>query len=680
MLKKKDNDTYKKALSSIFTEDQIKCLVKKNRNVKEWSHETIKRALQLKFVCGVNGYEELIRKGMPFPSVRTLRRRLESFKFKPGISNEMLEFLKYKKSYFKLDIDLECGLIFDEMAITPKKCYDSSSGSVIGDITFPNEEGNATHALVFMLVGIASRWKHVVGYHFTGNSFNSKTLKDIVFQIISKTEDIGFHINFITSDMGPGNVGFWKLLGISTGRFSKVKNYIIHPVDPNRHLYIIADPPHVFKNLKQALITNEVITVPNNLVLKYNLPTNKIELKHFYELINVQEESELVLTPKLQKNDIDCNNNFNKMRVSKATHVFSNEVSSSLKLLADCYNKPEFLTTTWFVNIVRKWFSLMTSRSCVLALGIKDNDAYNENINFLYEIVNIFTQLEIGKKGSFKPVQRGIVISTTSIINLTEYLINERSFQFIFTSRFTQDCVENLFSQVRRKNVIPDPLQFVHNLKLIAVAMYMMQVNNSNYQNDDQEYLTGFLEYLSEKKSNTRRNIQIKDFSNINTVPDYKNCTIKLRILDMNSLYNIAGYIINSIIKTCKICKSCIRSAASKTVLQYAYSKFVQYKSYTTNSLYYVNMKTFHIFVKLEKIFRHYSKYFSQMKNVDLKSFLIQKCQGINAEHILPCHDLYSKIMKRFIVFRLKIFNKKKCNNLCKIYDSKSMAMHSVFQ
>lgn len=115
---------------------------------------------------------------MPFPSLRTLRRRLENFKFEPGISEKMFDFLTYKKCYFRNDTDIECGLVFDEMAITPRKCYDPSTEAIIGDITFPNEIGIATHALVFMLVGIANRWKHIVGYHFTGNSFNSNTVSD----------------------------------------------------------------------------------------------------------------------------------------------------------------------------------------------------------------------------------------------------------------------------------------------------------------------------------------------------------------------------------------------------------------------------------------------------------------------------------------------------------------------
>lgn len=78
----------------------------------------------------------------------------------------------------------------------------------------------------------------------------------------------------------------------------------------------------------------------------------------------------------------------------------------------------------------------MTFRYSKIALGKKHTNVYDKNIDFLHEIINIFTHLKIGS-GGFKPVQRGIMISTQSIIDLTEYLITQRDFQFVFTSRFT---------------------------------------------------------------------------------------------------------------------------------------------------------------------------------------------------------------------------------------------------
>lgn len=63
-----------------------------------------------------------------------------------------------------------------------------------------------------------------------------------------------------------------------------------------------------------------------------------------------------------------------------------------------------------------------------------------ENIDFLREVINIFTKLKIGS-GNFKPVQRGIIISIQSIIDLSEYLIIKKNFQYVLTSRFSQDRV-----------------------------------------------------------------------------------------------------------------------------------------------------------------------------------------------------------------------------------------------
>lgn len=93
-------------------------------------------------------------------------------------------------------------------------------------------------------------------------------------------------------------------------------------------------------------------------------------------------------------------------------------------------------------------------------------------------------------------MQRGVIITTTLVINLVDYLINNREFKFVLTGRFTQDCLENVFSQLRQKNVIPNCLQFKNDLKIIAMTMYLKSISKGNYDQDDSEFFSGFLDYL----------------------------------------------------------------------------------------------------------------------------------------------------------------------------------------
>lgn len=85
-------------------------------------------------------------------------------------------------------------LMIDEIQLTPGLAYDASSGTVFGAPTVPLADGTlpdgclATHAIVFMLGGVSTRWKQVVAYHLTGNSFHAKTMKQIIVDVITECE------------------------------------------------------------------------------------------------------------------------------------------------------------------------------------------------------------------------------------------------------------------------------------------------------------------------------------------------------------------------------------------------------------------------------------------------------------------------------------------------------------
>ncbi|XP_011688389.1 PREDICTED: uncharacterized protein LOC105450303 [Wasmannia auropunctata] len=61
---KTNNDKYKKALKKICNEDQIRALFTKTGRTRNWLNVTVQRALRLRFTCGMNGYEELLKQGI----------------------------------------------------------------------------------------------------------------------------------------------------------------------------------------------------------------------------------------------------------------------------------------------------------------------------------------------------------------------------------------------------------------------------------------------------------------------------------------------------------------------------------------------------------------------------------------------------------------------------------------
>lgn len=231
-----------KILHKLFKKDQITALKKKSRNVStkfmRWSNETVMKGLQLKFQCGNSGYEELLKQNFPFPSVRTLQRRLQNLKFDCGILDEVFHFMKIKVDSLT-EIEKDCMLVLDEMAITPGKIYDASMCKYFGDVTLPEHSGVATHVLVFLLAGVNSRWKQIVAYYFTSNTVFGSVFKEIVFTIFKEADEIGLNILSITSDMGACNQAFWRTLDVNAGRHTIIRNSIQHPLNPSKRIFFL---------------------------------------------------------------------------------------------------------------------------------------------------------------------------------------------------------------------------------------------------------------------------------------------------------------------------------------------------------------------------------------------------------------------------------------------------------
>ena len=221
---------------------------------------------------------------------------MEKLAFQPGILIEVFDALRLKVCGMQDDERL-CCLTLDEMSLTAKLDFDASTGDIIGDVTLPEHSGRADHALVFMLGGLTTQWKQTVAYHFTSSSTDGTVFKQIVLQIIEQASNIGLHVQAVASDMGRANRAMWKSFGIMCGKYCRTIDRIAHPQAPGKWLFFLADVPHVFKNVKAALVNGQNFTVSDTTVSDHELKSNVINVKTLRYLAQFQEHLDLKVGP-----------------------------------------------------------------------------------------------------------------------------------------------------------------------------------------------------------------------------------------------------------------------------------------------------------------------------------------------------------------------------------------------
>ncbi|KMQ91765.1 vam6 vps39-like protein [Lasius niger] len=214
-----------KNVEKMLNDDQIKTLCRPSVRCDRWSNNTIQKALRLKLSSGSSGYKEILNQGIPLPSERTLRKRLEGIDFESGVCKQMFDILSERVSNFADNRERDCMLAIDEISTAAGEQIDQSTMTHIGLSTLPDRCGKmkeATHALVFMLGGIFIRWKLPVAYHFTPNSLDGAILKLIVETIIQKAESVGLYVHSVTSDMGSVNLA--RTQSVALGKTASGEN------------------------------------------------------------------------------------------------------------------------------------------------------------------------------------------------------------------------------------------------------------------------------------------------------------------------------------------------------------------------------------------------------------------------------------------------------------------------
>lgn len=196
------------------------------------------------------------------------------------------------------------------------------------------------------------------------------------------------------------------------------------------------------------------------------------------------------------------------------------------------------LTTAWFLACCNHWFDLISSRHPVLALSYLNRAKHDEAVKFLESFIDLAKSMEIGSKKIWKPVQTGIILSTMSVLELQKELLDD-GHAFLLTSRFTQDCLENLFSSVWLRNPVQTPLEFKFALKIISISQFLKVSSVGSYQEDDSEYLAEFLSVFAIPTVDC-------DIDSTDITLQDPGVPGELQPDELNSLHYLAGYCVKS--------------------------------------------------------------------------------------------------------------------------------------
>ncbi|CAH1736938.1 unnamed protein product [Aphis gossypii] len=204
-------------------------------------------------------------------------------------------------------------------------------------------------------------------------------LAKLTIRAIMLMEDAGGQVVGLTCDGASTNRTMWSQLGINA-KPNNFKNYFQNPYDSSRKVFVFSDAPHLLKTVRNSLFEKKQLLVhPSNNPIKWN---------YYYNIFKIEKNSILKVCPKLSCNHFELNN-LSKMKVKYAVQVLNE-------------------TLEWFL----KWESNLNDNL------IGKNDFLTQN------------------------TADGLKITLQSTIDAVNYLLNEKNFAYVLTSKFNQDRLE----------------------------------------------------------------------------------------------------------------------------------------------------------------------------------------------------------------------------------------------
>lgn len=416
-------------------------------------------------------------------------------------------------------------------------------------------------------------------------------------------------------------------------------------------IVVFADPAHGIKSQRNMFFNHKSITMSEKFRKKYNLKSGKIDWNVIKKLINYQSGKELKIAPHL-KDHMLVLGTYSKMNVGIAKKILSRDTGAAIEWLVKHENWPETdLATAKFCNLHGYWYDILSERGTTgLAFSLKNEEKHTEVIEFLQEFMEFIGGLKYEKNQvGLKPVQKGILMSTTSIIWLQDFMLNKMKVDFFRAGKILGDAIESFHGDVRAINSNPTALNYKRYCKSLSVIQVMANLKRGrSYEEETSNFLTQLKDFRKLQEENMAQ--EDKEDEQLLEASYTENPS---NISEAASLAYLGGYVLFKTICTKSKCQNCKKIYVSDHEDQpEEVNSLISFKEYKQGKLVTPSPVGNRLMEALESLFRTNREKFKRKKNqlTNISTLVIDQLTK-DFPDLPKCH--LSLIVTRFMKIRL---------------------------
>ena len=199
-----------------------------------------------------SAYQQLCLSGFTLPHPRTLRNRFRTVLKTTGFCPQLKQIIALRTAGLATH-ERMVTVSFDGMRLTKGLRYHKETDHIsgfedLGSLGRSCEVAN--EGIVVMVRSLSLRWKQIMGYFLAKNCMTSQEIGAIIQEAVRMLTDAGLKVIAIVMDQGSTQWKWVDDMGVSPSNPSTII--------ADQECFILADPPHLLKNLRNHLMTKNI--------------------------------------------------------------------------------------------------------------------------------------------------------------------------------------------------------------------------------------------------------------------------------------------------------------------------------------------------------------------------------------------------------------------------------------